>query len=269
MIKITLNLQEKYVLDCIINEVSLKDTLIGLCDIFLNDENNFDLNLFLKVNLINEKILTLNDYVVKELNKNSYNDFIYNTRENQIFVLKHLINDYKLIKLISDTFGIDFKIVNQLKKHEILYKIENDINENFKSFSNYIRIEEVEKKLKNIINKYNNNFYKYKNLNDGLNKYNNINLKNMFNNKNILKYNLLEELLKNDLILENFDILEIKEELNKSFSNINNLNYNIFFIYILNDFNFKLIKKSDFNKKINQYEVGLFLVDTNNLEKDD
>ena len=61
----TLNLQEKYVLHCVANNIPMKEALIGLCDTFLkNEENEKDnksmLDLFLKSNLLNEKCLILN-----------------------------------------------------------------------------------------------------------------------------------------------------------------------------------------------------------------
>lgn len=243
----TLNLQEKYVLHCVANNIPMKEALIGLCDTFLKNEKDDKsmLNLFLKSNLLNEKCLTLN------INEDEINDFNFGFEKCLNFIFKNeMVNDYNLIHAISKTFGIDFKIANQLKKHHFLYKIENYIYDYI--FLNECFIESIEI-LKNI----------FKNTtNEKLIKnFNKIN----FKNKNI------KVILYFYFINENVRCLKgsLSEHLYIKFKNDHiNKNRMIDFIYIylaLKSFGFEIIKKTVYNEILNDYKNEVVLIHVEDL----
>lgn len=245
-----LNLAEKYVLHCVANNIPMKEALIGLCDTFLkNEENEKDnksmLDLFLKSNLLNEKCLILN------INENEINDFYFNFENCLNFVFKYeTVNDFDLIRAISKTFGIDFKIANQLKKHRFLYTIENCIYDY--NFSDECFIESIEI-LKNI----------FKNTtNEKLIKnFNNFN----FKNKNI------KLLLYNNFINEDVRYLKgsLSEHLYIKFKNDyidKNRIFDFIYIYLaLKSFGFEVIKKIVYNEILDDYKNEVVLIHVEDL----
>ena len=261
-----LNLAEKYTLNAINNQLPLKEVVIDLCDIFLKTENDNEskLDLFLKSNLLNKKCLKIN------LSKKEFNK-IYENGENLDFLdkeisfyykflyLYYFYNEFELINAISKTFNIDFKIANQLKKHQLFYKIELKLDQYFLKNDRLKNIDILYKKL-NYFLEQNNDLDDYLN-----NLYNNIN----FTNNQLLYIfykNILNEFI-NDLNKDfNFDLIK-----NATNYNLNETTFeeNFYIFYTLKYFDFELIKKSIFNEKLNKYQTQIILINSNNLEEGD